>query len=74
VLYTTAEGLRALSVLLSPVVPQATAKLWSALAAGSLGDIADRPIREAADWGQLPAGAKIAELEPLFPRIDTETK
>ena len=76
VLYTTAEGLRALAVLLSPVVPKATAKLWSALAAPSLGDLADRPIREAADWGQLPAGAKIAELEPLFPRIepDTETK
>jgi methionyl-tRNA synthetase len=76
VLYTTAEGLRALAVLLSPVVPKATAKLWSALAAKSLGDLADRPIREAADWGQLPAGAKIAELEPLFPRIeqDTETK
>ena len=76
VLYTTAEGLRALAVLLSPVVPKATAKLWSALAAPSLGDLADRPIREAADWGQLPAGAKIAELEPLFPRIeqDAETK
>jgi methionyl-tRNA synthetase len=63
-------------VLLSPVIPKATAKLWSALAAQSLGDLADRPIREAADWGQLPAGAKIAELEPLFPRIeqDAETK
>ena len=74
VLYTTAEGLRALAVLLAPVIPKATAKLWSALAAQSLGDLADRPIREAADWGQLPAGAKIAELEPLFPRIDVETK
>jgi methionyl-tRNA synthetase len=76
VLYTTAEGLRALAVLLAPVVPKATAKLWSALAASSLGELADRPIREAADWGQLPAGAKIGELEPLFPRIeqDLETK
>ncbi len=76
VLYTTAEGLRALAVLLAPVIPKATAKLWSALAAQSLGDLADRPIREAAEWGQLPAGAKIAELEPLFPRIeqDAETK
>jgi methionyl-tRNA synthetase len=74
VLYTTAEGLRALSVLLSPVVPKATAKLWSALAAQSLGNLADRPIGEAADWGQLPAGAKIAELEPLFPRIEQDTE
>src|SRR3990170_6703473 len=29
VLYTAAEGLRALAVLLSPVIPEATAKLWT---------------------------------------------
>ena len=37
-LYTCAEGLRALAVLLSPVMPQSTEKLWVALgAAESLG-------------------------------------
>ena len=34
VLYTVAEGLRALTVLLSPVMPEATAKLWLALGVG----------------------------------------
>src|SRR3546814_3061224 len=33
VLYTAAEGLRALAVLLSPVMPVATEKLWIALGA-----------------------------------------
>ena len=71
VLYTTAEGLRALAVLLSPVIPQATAKLWSALGAEpALGPLADQPIRDAGRWGQLPAGAQTAPLEALFPRID----
>ena len=38
VLYTAAEGLRALAVLLSPVMPESTEKLWIALgAAESIG-------------------------------------
>ncbi len=74
VLYTTAEGLRALCVLLAPVVPNAAGKLWSALAAESLGALADQPLGEAANWGQLPASAKISELEPLFPRIEQEAE
>ena len=32
VLYTAAEGLRALAVLLSPVMPDATERLWEAIA------------------------------------------
>ena len=35
VLYTAAEGLRALAVLLSPVMPIATEKLWIALGAAT---------------------------------------
>ena len=73
VLYTCAEGLRALAVLLSPVMPKATAKLWTALGAESaLGDLAAQPIRAAGTWGQLPAGAAVQKLEPLFPRIESE--
>lgn len=73
VLATAAEGLRALAVLLSPVIPKATEKLWSALGAEvGLGVLADRRLRAAGDWGQLPAGTRVAALEPLFPRIDPE--
>jgi methionyl-tRNA synthetase len=71
VLYTAAEGLRALAVLLSPITPVATAKLWTALGAGdTLGALTAQPIREAGRWGQLPAGATVNALAPLFPRVE----
>ncbi|MGO2745279.1 methionine--tRNA ligase [Microbacterium sp.] len=73
VLYTCAEGLRALSVLLSPVMPQATQKLWSALgAAETLGGLQDQPIREAGTWGKLAPGTTVAALAPLFPRVESQ--
>ncbi|PZU26923.1 MAG: methionine--tRNA ligase, partial [Microbacterium sp.] len=68
VLYTAAEGLRALAVLLSPVMPQATAKLWAAL--GHAGRLEDQPIRAAGTWGVLAPGTSVNGLAPLFPRIE----
>ena len=71
VLYTAAEGLRALAVLLSPVMPIATEKLWIALgAAESLGRLQDQPIREAGSWGILKPGTSVNGLAPLFPRVE----
>ncbi|MCR2784284.1 MULTISPECIES: methionine--tRNA ligase [unclassified Microbacterium] len=71
VLYTAAEGLRALTALLSPVMPHATGILWDALgAAAALGALQDQPIRDAGAWGQLPAGASVSGLAPLFPRVE----
>jgi methionyl-tRNA synthetase len=69
VLYTSAEGLRVLSVLLAPIMPKATEKLFSALAS-SLGKISEQKIQESANWGQLKPGEKVAELEALFPRLE----
>ena len=70
VLYTASEGLRALAVLLSPVIPEATAKLWTAL--GAEGSLDDQIVRSAGDWGQLAPGSQLVPLEPLFPRIEAE--
>ncbi|GAA4352388.1 methionine--tRNA ligase [Microbacterium rhizosphaerae] len=71
VLYTAAEGLRALAVLLSPVMPIATEKLWMSLGAGeTVGRIVDQPIREAGSWGALRPGTSVNGLSPLFPRIE----
>ena len=73
ILSTAAEGLRALAVLLSPVMPQATQKLWVALGAeAALGGLREQRIPDAARWGQLPAGAQTQPLEALFPRIEAE--
>jgi methionyl-tRNA synthetase len=72
VLYTCAEGLRALAVLLSPVMPEATQRLWTALGAeAALGSLTSQPVRTAGTWGQLPAGTRVSALEPLFPRIES---
>jgi len=74
VLYTTAEGLRVLSIALAPVMPKATAKLWAALTEGKLGDLADQPLADSGRWGQLPAGTKVGDLDILFPRIETDVE
>jgi methionyl-tRNA synthetase len=70
VLYTTAEGLRLLAVLLSPVTPKATQKLWNAVGT-SLGELSEQRIQQG-EWGVLPAGTKLGELEVLFPRVEEQ--
>lgn len=73
VLATATEGLRALAELLSPVIPIATEKLWRALGAeNALGALAEQPLRQAGEWGRLPAGTAQQPLEPLFPRVEQE--
>jgi methionyl-tRNA synthetase len=70
ILYTAAEGLRVLAVLLNPFIPRATASLWSALGAeASLGPLAAQRLTDAGRWGQLPVGAPITKGESLFPRL-----
>ena len=70
VLYTTAEGLRLLAVLLNPVTPKAAQKLWNSIGTG-LGDISEQRI-QFGEWGVLPAGTKLGELEVLFPRVEEQ--
>lgn len=73
ILATAAEGLRALSVLLAPVMPKSTALLWTALGAdAAIGPLAEQRIDQVATWGQLPAGAEVSALPPLFPRIEVD--
>ncbi|MDE2592132.1 MAG: methionine--tRNA ligase [Actinomycetales bacterium] len=72
VMYVITEGLRVLSILLAPVIPKATAKLWSALALDSLGALSNQTIASAGVWGGIKSGSKLGALEPLFPRIEQE--
>jgi methionyl-tRNA synthetase len=71
VLYCASEGLRILNVLLSPIIPQATAKLWAALTEGKLGELSQQDISEAGNWGQL-GSSKVSDLAVLFPRIESK--
>jgi len=69
VLATAIRGLGTLAVLLAPVLPKATAKLWRAL--DGTGEIEAQVIGSAWEW---QGGPTVTPLEsPLFPRIETET-
>jgi len=73
VLYTAAEGLRVLAVLLNPVMPRSSALLWSALgAAASLGELGAQSLPDAGQWGALPAGSTLTKGEALFPRLSDD--
>ena len=61
ILYTGAEALRISAVLLSPIMPARTKKLFQILNT----DSRDRK------WGGLKSGIKLGTLSALFPRIDS---
>ncbi|HEX8196208.1 MAG TPA: methionine--tRNA ligase [Pyrinomonadaceae bacterium] len=67
VLFRAVETLRWLSVLLYPVMPETSRQIYRQI--GLTGDVSNiNP--ENLKWGELPAGTKIGEIEPLFPRLD----
>ena len=71
VLYNTAESLRALAVLLNPVMPATCEILWESLGANkTLGSISQQKISDVVLWGQLPAGSIVIKSAVLFPRLD----
>jgi len=65
VLATAYHGLGTLAVLLSPVLPKATAKLWTAL--GAPGAVQEQRIDRANEW---TLGERVSPLEALFPRVE----
>jgi len=69
VLYTAADLLRTISVLLSPLIPQSSQRLWGQL--GCEGNVTDQRLDEL-KWGQLKPGTKVGKPEPIFPRLDKE--
>jgi methionyl-tRNA synthetase len=68
ILYNTAESIRALAILLHPVMPETTEKLWTAL--GASGNIAEQKISEVSQWGQLKPGSVVTKGAVLFPRLE----
>jgi methionyl-tRNA synthetase len=62
VLYRLAEGLRVVSILLHPWIPDATDKLLAALGE----ERRDIAAAQFGDWG----GGHVRKIDPLFPRVD----
>lgn len=65
VLYNLCEVCRMLAVLLSPFLPQTTARIYEQLGLGAVPG-----SWSATAWGGLPAGHQTGDPAPLFPRKD----
>jgi len=63
VLYGLAEGLRVVSLLVHPFIPDASRKLLAALGQ-------DGTSLDAASFGAVGGGARLGELAQLFPKIE----
>jgi len=66
VLYSLAEGLRVVTVILYPYLPDTALRLLAAL--GQSAD--DPPSLEDARFGARPGGAQVEKLPPLFPKVE----
>lgn len=70
ILYNTIESLRALAILLHPVMPSSCEKLWISIGGDTLGEISSMRIEDVARWGQLAPGTVVTKGEALFPRLE----
>jgi methionyl-tRNA synthetase len=71
ILFASAETLRILAVLISPVMPEAAGRLWAHLGLDRVSPLEDQRLPEAAEWGGLEPGTKTEKGEALFPRLDS---
>jgi methionyl-tRNA synthetase len=71
ILYTLAESLRIVAVLISPVLPKAAHGIFDQLNwKMSLSGKEERFSLKDAEWGGLPDGHIVGKPVPLFPRIE----
>ncbi len=77
VLYTAAESIRIITLLLHPVLPYATAAVWRQLGldekdltSQSTQRTTDNKQRTTLTWGGLKPGTRLGPLAPIFPRAD----
>lgn len=69
ILATASHGLGTLTVLLSPVMPEATQRLWAAL--GGHGAVQDVTVTDAGHW-DARADRHIERIPALFPIVDPD--
>ncbi len=69
VLYTAADLLRTVAIVLHPILPESSNRLWKQL--GCEGKVEDHRFDEV-KWAALKPGTKVGKPEPIFPRLDKE--
>jgi methionyl-tRNA synthetase len=67
-LHASAEALRILAIMISPVMPRTAAKLWDLL--GMEAPLEEQRLPAAAAWGGIPPGTVVRRGEGLFPRLE----
>jgi methionyl-tRNA synthetase len=72
IIYNTLETLRIATILLSPVLPVATERVWTQL--GPRQPLSRQRLDDARRWGGLPVGLALGAGSPVFPRIDTRAR
>jgi methionyl-tRNA synthetase len=72
VLYGAAEMIRIITALFHPVLPYATAQVWSQLGLGDIEEAARKGQLKDLEWGGLKPGTKLGPLGPIFPRAPKE--
>lgn len=66
VLHNLVEALRIIAVLIYPLIPGATRRMWEQL--GREEDLESLCFEDATRWGKTRAGTRIKKQEALFPR------
>lgn len=69
VLYTVAETLRVVGLLVAPFLPQTGERIWQQL--GLTGSV-HQARRDQLAWGLLPVGIQVQKPQPIFPRLERE--
>ena len=69
ILYNCLEGIRIISFLIWPFMPETSEKIWQSLGLNSAEEL-EKDFKEIIEWGELDPDTKVSKSDPLFPRID----
>lgn len=69
VMYTVLEGLRIVTLMVTPFLPRTGEKMWAQL--GITDPLSEQGVENLA-WGGLAAGTQTQPGDPVFPRIDVK--
>jgi methionyl-tRNA synthetase len=70
ILGVAVEYIRIITALLYPILPYATARVWTQLGLGDIELAARNGGLNNLEWGGLKPGTKLGPLGPIFPRAD----
>ena len=68
-LYQLCESLRHIAIMIYPVMPETSEKIFIQLGLDPVKENAKK-LEDLQTWVELTVGNKIGELQPLFPRLE----